>query len=52
VGPENTSFLNQNIVGTGLPDALHSKVTVLPFRAVTCPLCGRALNVGGTIKNI
>lgn len=33
---------------TGLPDALHSKVTVLPFLAETCPFCGTALNVGGT----
>lgn len=42
------SLLNQYIVGTGLPDALHSRVTVLPFLAVTWPLCGRARRVGGT----
>lgn len=36
------------MVGTGFPDALHSNVTVLPFRAATCPFCGTALSVGGT----
>lgn len=36
---------------TGLPDALHSNVTVLPFRAATWPFCGTALNVGGTKNN-
>lgn len=35
--------------GTGLPLALHSSVTVLPFRAATCPFCGTALSVGGTV---
>lgn len=50
-GPENMSFLNQYMVGTGLPDALHSSVTVLPFLAVTWPLCGRARRVGGTEIN-
>lgn len=41
----------ENITLTGLPDALHSSVTVLPFRAATCPFCGTALNVGGTKNN-
>lgn len=36
------------MLGTGLPEALHSNVTVLPFRAVTCPVSGCALTVGGT----
>lgn len=36
------------MVGTGLPDALHSSVTVLPFRAATWPFCGTARSVGGT----
>jgi polyferredoxin len=34
--------------GTGFPEALHSKVTAPPFRAVICPLDGTARTLGGT----
>lgn len=39
---------DQCIVGTGLPEALHSKVTVPPFLAVNCPVEGDVLILGGT----
>lgn len=45
-----TTFLVQNIVGTGLPDALHSSVMVPPLRAVNWPVCGTARMLGGTVK--
>lgn len=32
------TFFVQKIVGTGFPDALHSRVIVPPLRAVNCPL--------------
>lgn len=43
------TFLLQTIDGTGFPDALHSSVMVPPFRAVSCPVCGTAFTLGGTV---
>lgn len=37
------------MLGTGLPEALHSSVTVLPLRAVKCPVSGFGRIAGGTI---
>lgn len=42
------TFFVQYIDGTGFPEALHSKVTAPPFRAVICPLDGTARTLGGT----
>lgn len=42
------TLFTQVMLGTGLPLALHSNVTVLPLRAVTCPVSGWARTVGGT----
>jgi Zn-dependent M16 (insulinase) family peptidase len=42
------TFFFQCILGTGLPEPLHSNVTVLPFLAVTNPLWGTVRNEGGT----
>lgn len=36
------------MLGTGLPEALHSSVTVLPLRAVKCPVSGFGRIAGGT----
>lgn len=43
------TFLTHDILGTGLPEALHSSVTVLPLRAVKCPVSGFGRIAGGTI---
>lgn len=45
---EKLTRFTQLMLGTGLPEALHSNVTVLPLRAVTCPVSGCARTVGGT----
>lgn len=42
------TFFVQYIDGTGLPEALHSRVTAPPFRAVIWPLDGTARTLGGT----
>lgn len=42
------TFFVQKIVGTGLPEALHSKVTAPPLRAVIWPLDGTARTLDGT----
>lgn len=44
------TFLVQKIDGTGLPDALHSRVTAPPFLAVIWPLDGTARTLGGTVN--
>lgn len=36
--------------GTGLPDGLHSRVMVPPFRAVSWPFAGEVRILGGTRK--
>lgn len=36
------------MLGTGLPEALHSNVIVPPFLAVSWPLAGDARILGGT----
>lgn len=38
--------------GTGLPDGLHSRVIVPPFRAVSWPFAGEVRILGGTTKKI
>lgn len=42
------TFLTHDMLGTGLPEALHSSVTVLPLRAVKCPVSGFGRIAGGT----
>jgi hypothetical protein len=42
------TFLVQVMVGTGLPEALHSKVTEPPLRTVIEPVEGWLRIVGGT----
>lgn len=46
------TFLDQNITGTGLPEALHSKVIEPPLRAVSWPLEGDVRILGGTENKI
>lgn len=46
------TFLTHDMLGTGLPEALHSSVTVLPLRAVKCPVSGFGRIAGGTIIKI
>lgn len=48
---QSQTFFVQYIDGTGLPEALHSRVTAPPFRAVIWPLEGTARTLGGTEKN-
>jgi len=43
------TFLVQVMEGTGFPDALHSRVTDPPLRAVTDPPAGWPLITGGTV---
>ena len=38
----------QRMLGTGFPEALHSKVMDPPFRALSCPLDGDIRILGGT----
>lgn len=49
-GTFEQTFLVQKIDGTGLPDALHSRVTAPPFLAVIWPLDGTARTLGGTVN--
>lgn len=44
------TFLDQRMLGTGLPEALHSSVIVPPLRAVSCPLAGDVRMLGGTVS--
>ena len=42
--------LSQVMVGTGFPDAVHSKLTSVPFLTTMFPSSGFGLILGGTGK--
>ena len=45
-----STCLSQVIVGTGLPEAVHSKLTSVPFLTTIFPSSGLGLILGGTEK--
>ena len=49
---QNFKYLHTSLVhvmvGTGLPDALHSKATSVPFLTTMFPSSGLGLTLGGT----